>query len=257
MAGGVAVVAVAWTTGLLTLDRLGVVTTALVVLASVGYFTLLLTSRTVTPAEHRDVVAYLPVFGASLLFWTMFFQLFTTFSLYADTRLDLDVLGVSIPRRPSSPRRASSPSCCRRCWECCWLRRRGPALRPLTKMSFGLVALALGYAVFLLGSGTTGTANPLWMAAFGFAMFSIAESLVPAVAMSATTAAAPKSYGAQTLSLYFLTMAGGSSLSGLLAQLYSAEREVSFFALSALATAVLTVGLLLLSRRLSTARTAV
>lgn len=253
----VAVVAVAWTTGLLTLDRLGVVTTALVVLASVGYFTLLLTSRTVTPAEHRDVVAYLPVFGASLLFWTMFFQLFTTFSLYADTRLDLDVLGVSIPPATVVAAQGFLTIVLSPLLGVLWLRRRGPALRPLTKMSFGLVALALGYAVFLLGSGTTGTANPLWMAAFGFAMFSIAESLVPAVAMSATTAAAPKSYGAQTLSLYFLTMAGGSSLSGLLAQLYSAEREVSFFALSALATAVLTVGLLLLSRRLSTARTAV
>ncbi len=154
-------------------------TTALVVLASVGYFTLLLTSRTVTPAEHRDVVAYLPVFGASLLFWTMFFQLFTTFSLYADTRLDLDVLGVSIPPATVVAAQGFLTIVLSPLLGVLWLRRRGPALRPLTKMSFGLVALALGYAVFLLGSGTTGTANPLWMAAFGFAMFSIAESLVP------------------------------------------------------------------------------
>ncbi len=253
----VAVVAVAWTTGMLTLDRLGAVTTALVVLASIGYFTLLLTSRTVTPAEHRDVLAYLPVFGASLLFWTMMFQLFTTFTLYADTRLDLDVLGISIPPATVVAGQGFMTMVLSPLLGVLWLRRRGPALRPLAKMSIGLGALAVGYAVFLLGVGTEDKANPLWMAAIGFLLFSVAESLVPAVAMSATTASAPKSYGSQTLSLYFLTMAGGSSLSGLLAQLYSPEHEVSFFALSALATAALTAALLLLGRRLSTTRTAV
>lgn len=248
--GGVVVVALAWTTGLLTLDRLGAVTTAVVALASIAYFALLLTARSVTPAEHRDVVAFLPVFGASLLFWTMFFQLFTTFTLYADTRLDLDVLGVAIPPATVVAAEGFATIVLSPLLALLWLRRTGPTLRPLTKMTIGLIALAIGYAVFLLGAGTTGKVNPLWLAAVGFLLFSVSESLVPAIAMSATTASAPRSFGAQTLSLYFLTMAGGSSLSGLLAQLYSADHEFAFFALSAAGTAVIAVALLGIGRRL-------
>jgi POT family proton-dependent oligopeptide transporter len=101
-----------------------------------------------------------------------------------------------------------------------------------------------------LGAGTTGPVNPIWLCLVAFLLFSVAEGIIPAVAMSATTAAAPARHSSQTLSLYFLTMAGGSSLSGLLAQLYSPQHEARFFAVSALMTAVLAVALLLIGRRL-------
>ena len=249
-ATAVVVLAVVRLTGLLTLDRLGAVTTAVVVLASVAYFTLLLTSRSVTPSERRDVVEYLPVFGSSLLFWTTFFQLFTTFSLYADTRLDLDVLGVQVPPATVITAQGFLTVATAPLIGLVWLRRRGPALHPLTKTTIGLLAMAVGYAVFVLGAGTTGAVNPIWLAVVGFLLFSVAEGVVPAVAMSATTAAAPAAYGSQTLSLYFLTMAGGSALAGLIAQLYSPEHEVAFFSVSAIGTAVLALALAAVGRHL-------
>jgi POT family proton-dependent oligopeptide transporter len=244
----VAVLALVVGTGLLTLDRLPAVTTAAVVVASVAYFTLLLTARGVTPAERRGVVRYVPVFGASLVFWTMLFQLFTTFSLYADTRLDLTVAGVTVPPATVVTAQGFLTIAAAPLVGLFWLRRNGPAIPPLVKATAGLVAIAGGYAVFLLGAGTTGAVNPLWLALVGFLLFSVAEAVVPAVAMSATTAAAPQRFASQTLSLYFLTMAGGSALSGLLAQLYSPAHEVAFFGSCALGT-LAAAGLLLAAGR--------
>ena len=56
--------------------------------------------------------------------------------------------------------------------------------------------------------------------------------------LSATAQLAPASHKAGMTSLYFLTMAGGSTLAGLLAQKYSATTELTFFGATAAASIV-------------------
>jgi POT family proton-dependent oligopeptide transporter len=66
---------------------------------------------------------------------------------------------------------------------------------------------------------------------------------------------APKAFKVQVMALYFLTMAGGSTLAGLTAQHYDPSAELTFFGTIA-ATAILIAAVLLaayriLARRLS------
>jgi POT family proton-dependent oligopeptide transporter len=74
-------IAVAFATGVVRLANLSQVTTALIVLASVGYFTVMLTSARVAPIERTRVRAFIPLFIANAVFWSLFQQIFTVLAV--------------------------------------------------------------------------------------------------------------------------------------------------------------------------------
>ncbi|NNV08746.1 MFS transporter, partial [Geobacillus sp. MMMUD3] len=68
-----------------------------IIVISVAYFVIMLRSKSVTPDERNKVKAFVPLFITGTIFWTMILQLFTTFAVYADTRVDLDIDGYTMP----------------------------------------------------------------------------------------------------------------------------------------------------------------
>ena len=50
-------------------------------------------SKKVREGEEERVKAFIPIFITGIVFWTMVLQLFTTFVVYADTRVDLIIAG--------------------------------------------------------------------------------------------------------------------------------------------------------------------
>ena len=80
--------------GLLTAGNLAPVMATLAVLASIGYFVVILTSKKVNQLERRRVYSFMPLFVASAAFWALFQQQFTVVAIYADTSLDRNVFGV-------------------------------------------------------------------------------------------------------------------------------------------------------------------
>ncbi|MBO0856614.1 MAG: MFS transporter, partial [Nocardia sp.] len=70
-------------TGLVRLSNLSWVTTGVVGVVSVGYFALLLTSPKVTALERVRVRAFIPLFLANAVFFSLFQQVFTVLAVYS------------------------------------------------------------------------------------------------------------------------------------------------------------------------------
>lgn len=101
-AGGLAVAAVvvivvaAWV-GVLTLENLSTVVTAITLVAAVVLFTVMLTSPKLDQVERSRVLAFIPMFLASVVFWALFQQQFTSIAVAADQALDRNLFGWQFP----------------------------------------------------------------------------------------------------------------------------------------------------------------
>jgi len=70
-------------------------------------------------------------------------------------------------------------------------------------------------------------------------VFTVAELLLSPVGLSLATKVAPAAFRTQTVALFFLSVALGTAMSGVLARYYSPEHETAYFGvLGAVAIAV-------------------
>ena len=83
--------------GLITAENLKWVIVAVVILAAVAYFAVILATKSLTRTERSRVYSFMPLFLASAVFWSLFQQQFTVVALYADKRLDRTVFGWDMP----------------------------------------------------------------------------------------------------------------------------------------------------------------
>ena len=91
------VIAVVVLTGLVTLSNLSQVTTGVIVVASAAYFVTMLTSSRVTSIERSRVRAFIPLFIANAVFWSLFQQIFTVLAVYSDERMNWSIFGWTAP----------------------------------------------------------------------------------------------------------------------------------------------------------------
>lgn len=95
--GVAVVVVVVFVTGLVTLETLPEATTVVIAVASLGYFAVMLTSAKVAPIERSRVRAFIPLFLANAVFWSLFQQIFTVLAVYSDERMNWSVFGWTAP----------------------------------------------------------------------------------------------------------------------------------------------------------------
>ncbi|MGO2112021.1 MAG: peptide MFS transporter [Pseudoclavibacter sp.] len=250
------VIVIAVATNIVTFDNLSTVVTVIIVVAIVAYFAFLLRSKEVTAPERRNVRSYIPIFLMSLVFWTLLFQLFTSLTVYADTRVDLQVGDWSVPPSYVVTAEGLMVTIISPVLALLWSRSRAARLASSTKMVVGVVVMAAGLFVLVPFAGSSGAVNSIAMVMLVMLAFAVGEAFVAPTALSITAGLAPAKASAQMTGLYFLTMAGGSTLAGTISAHYTAAGEGMFFAIIAGSALVLIVILWLVYRRLSERNTA-
>ncbi len=93
----VVAVVIAFVVGLITLANLSQVTTGILIVASIGYFAVMLRSPRVEPLERTRVRAFIPLFIANAVFWSLFQQIFTVLAVYSDERMNWSIFGWRAP----------------------------------------------------------------------------------------------------------------------------------------------------------------
>lgn len=248
-----ALVAVGIAAGIIRTDNISGVVALVVLLATLALFTMLLTNSQVTRTEKRSVVRYIPIFAMSIVFWTLLFQLFTAFAVYADTRVNLSIGSVTVPPSLIVTLESLAVAGLTALLALLWTKSRAARMQPVTKLVGGIVLMALGSAAIVPFSFGSGATMPLAAAFLVMAFFALGEALFAPSALSFTAELAPRAAKAQMTALYFLTMAGGSTISGWISQAYREGSEAQYFgvvAASALgAIAVLGAVYRALSRR--------
>ncbi|WP_327658110.1 peptide MFS transporter [Streptomyces sp. NBC_00483] len=246
--GFLAVVGGAVGAGLLRAENLSTVVTVAALVAAAVYFLTMTTSKAVSRDERRRVLGYLPLFLASGIYFGFLFQKFTAISILITERIDLHIGGWTFPVAwitTVSPLAAVliTPLIAR-----LWTRLGERQPGPVTKVAIGLTQIGCAYLFLLVLSEATGNAQiPLFLILVFMAAAGSSEVFVGPIGLSLATRIGPSTFRSQMVGLNFLTLALGSSLAGLLGQLFTAIDNASYFTITAVCG--IGIGLALIATR--------
>jgi len=237
--------------GMVRLEDLSQLTTGVLVVTSVGYFAAMLTSSKVDADERTRVRAFIPLFIANAVFWSLFLQVFTVLAVYSDERMDWSIFGW---KAPSSWIASIEPV---------WVMMLSPAFAvmwtklgrraPTTprKFAYGVIGIGMAFLLFLTVAGSTGRAVPA-LAVFAIMMvFAGSELLLSPIGLSVTTQLAPNAFRSQMMALYFFSVGLGAALSGVLGRYYSTDHEVAYFGITGSVAVVVGLAVWLVAPRIS------
>ncbi|WNS75355.1 peptide MFS transporter [Bacillus sp. DTU_2020_1000418_1_SI_GHA_SEK_038] len=245
-------VAIAIPNGLLTFDSFIALVGILGILLPTAYFIAMYRSKKTTDVERSRLIAYIPLFIASVMFWAIQEQGSTILANYADKRTQLDFAGIHI-----SPAWFQSlnplfiiflaPVFA---WMWVKLGKRQPSIPK--KFSLGLLFAGLSFLVILLPAyfgGSDSLVNPLWLVLSYFIVV-LGELCLSPVGLSATTKLAPAAFSAQTMSLWFLSNAAAQAINAQIVKFYTPATEMTYFGVIGGASIVLSIILFALSPKI-------
>ncbi|MGH8226188.1 MAG: peptide MFS transporter [Gammaproteobacteria bacterium] len=177
--------------------------------------------------EKRRLVALAILFLVQVLFWAGYEQAGSNFNLFAERYTDLHVFGWGFPASWFQSENSLliillAPFFA---WLWIWLGRR--KLDPSTPLKFalGMVFMGIGFLV-MTGAAWIVVAGskvlPTWLA-LTYLLHTIGELCLSPVGLSATTKLAPRRFGGRMMGTWFLFLALGELLAGLIAGRFSAH----------------------------------
>src|SRR4051794_26225586 len=215
--------------GLLPAAHLSTIVVVLSVLVAVAYFTVILTSHRITTIERRRVLAFIPLFIASAAFWSLYQQQFTVVTIYSDQRLDRTILGWTMPVSFVQSINPVMIIVLSGVFAALWTKLGSRQPSTPVKFSLGLAVMGVVFLLFLPMAGGGPNSAPLLGLAGVLLVFTIAELLLSPVGLSLATKLAPEAFRTQMVALFFLSIALGTAMSGVLARFYSADHETAYF----------------------------
>jgi POT family proton-dependent oligopeptide transporter len=224
-----AAVAAVVATGLVTLANLSQVTTGVIVLAAIAYFAVMLRSPKVEAVERIRVRAFIPLFIANAVFWSLFQQIFTVLAVYSDERMNWSIFGWTAPSSWIGSIEPVWIILLSPVFATMWTRLGNRAPTTPRKFAYGVIGMGAAFLLFLPMAGTTGKAVPALLVAAILIVFAVSELMISPIGLSVTTKLAPQAFRAQMMALYFFSVGLGTSMSGVLAKYYDAAREFAYF----------------------------
>ncbi|WP_077210959.1 peptide MFS transporter [Bacillus dakarensis] len=227
----VILIAVTIPMGILTFDSFIALVGVLGIGIPIVYFTVMYRSPKTTAVERSRLIAYIPLFIASVMFWAIQEQGATILANYADKRTDLEFAGFSISPAWFQSLNPLFIIILAPVFAWMWVKlgKRQPSIPK--KFSFGLLFAGLSFLVILIPgylAGTDSLVNPLWLVLSYFIVV-LGELCLSPVGLSATTKLAPAAFSAQTMSLWFLSNAAAQAINAQIVKFYSAETEITYF----------------------------
>ena len=223
------VIAMALLSGVVTLSNLPQVTTGVIVVAAIAYFVTMLTSSRVTPIERSRVRAFIPLFVANAVFWSLFQQIFTVLAVYSDERMNWSMFGWTAPSNWIGSIEPVWIIVLSPVFAIIWTRLGTRAPTTPRKFAYGVIGMGLAFLLFLPMAGTSGRAVPALLVVAIMAVFAVSELLISPIGLAVTTKLAPEAFRAQMMALYFFSVGLGTSMSGVLARYYDPAHEFTYF----------------------------
>lgn len=244
----VVVVVVAALLGWLRAGNLSLVVVVVTVVAAVALFATLIGSRKVSQDERSRVIAFIPLFIASAVFWALFQQQSTVLAVYSDERLDRSFFGLDLPPSIVQSINPVFIIIFAGVFAAMWtkLGKRQPSTP--VKFTLGTGIMGLAFLTFIPFSGGGANSVPLYAVVLILFLFTMAELCLSPVGQSLATKLAPQAFQSQMVALYFVSVSLGTASAGTLAGMYSSENEVPYFLIIGVSAIVVALLLLAVSR---------
>ncbi|MGG3839989.1 peptide MFS transporter [Paenibacillus dendritiformis] len=238
--------------GILTFDTFIKLVGILGILIPTLYFIIMYRSPKTTPVERSRIIAYIPLFIASIMFWAIQEQGSTILANYADKRTQLEFAGIHISPAWFQSLNPLFIIILAPVFAWLWVKlgNRQPTIPQ--KFSLGLLFAGLSFLIILLPAyfgGAASLVNPLWLVLSYFVVV-LGELCLSPVGLSATTKLAPAAFTAQTMSLWFLSNAAAQAINAQIVKFYTPETEMLYFGVIGGAALVLSLLLYLLSPKI-------
>ena len=209
--------------GVISLDPVGLAqkSTAAITGLAVAYFLWAFTLAGLNPKERGRLGVILILFLAAALFWSGYEQAGSSLNLFADRYTDRKILKFEIPTGWFQTLPAVFVILLAPGVAGIWLTlsRRGWNPSLIVKLAWGLIFLALGFLVLVVGSRRAlaqGTVWPTWLI-LTYLLHVLGELLLSPVGLSSVTQLAPSRLAGQMMGVWFLAASLGNLLAGLLA----------------------------------------
>ncbi|WP_342782954.1 peptide MFS transporter [Saccharopolyspora hirsuta] len=224
--------------GVLGLDGLVNVVSIISAVLPIVYFAVMLSSKQITKVERERLIAYIPLFLATALFFLLFEQQPNTLANLAEADTDLHVFGFEIPASWFQSINSLAIIILAPVLAALWMKLGDR--QPTTPQKFvgGVFFVGVAFLWVVLSKvvvGDDGKHLPL-MLALVFVIMTVGELLLSPVGLSASTKLAPKVFASQTMGLYFLAPAMGQGLGAQVVKLYSVDNQQIYFGIVGLAT---------------------
>ncbi|RHW35710.1 peptide MFS transporter [Neobacillus notoginsengisoli] len=245
-------IAAAIPAGLLTFKSFINLVGILGILIPTAYFVVMYRSPKTNDVERSRLIAYIPLFIASVMFWAIQEQGATILASYADTRTQLNFAGFEISPAWFQSLNPLFIITLAPVFAWMWVRlgQRQPSIPQ--KFSLALLFAGLSFLVILLPAyfgGSESLVNPLWLA-LSYLICVLGELCLSPVGLSATTKLAPAAFSAQTMSLWFLSSAAAQAINAQIVQFYSVENEMFYFGIIGGASIVLSIILFMIAPKI-------
>ena len=239
---GIAAIVALVLTGVITVSNLSAVVIVVVIIAAVAYFTVILSSRSITSTERSRVFAFIPLFIASVAFWSLYQQQFTIVELYADDRTNRSIFGWEMPTPWILSINPVFIILLSGVFAAMWMRmgKRQPSTP--VKFAMGTIVMGAAFLLFLPFAGGHGNTTPVLFLTLILLVFTIAELMLSPVGLSVTTVLAPKAFRSQMVALWFLSSSLGTAMSGWLVGFYDEQNEAPYFLILGVIAIVIGLG---------------
>lgn len=212
------IIAITLSMGILTFNTFSFVVTILGVALPIIYWTTMYRSKDVTNTERSRLLAYIPLFLTSVMFWVIQEQGANTLALFAAERTQLDLkplLGIDY-KIPAAFFQSLNPMfivLLAPVLSALWVKlgKRNPTT-PF-KFTLGILFAGLSFLVMIVPLTQSGTQliNPLWLV-LSFLLCVIGELCLSPTGSSVSVKLAPVAFNSQMLSLWFLSNATAQGL---------------------------------------------
>jgi POT family proton-dependent oligopeptide transporter len=183
----------------------------------------------VAAVERTRVRAFIPLFIANAVFWSLFQQIFTVLAVYSDERMNWSIFGWTAPSNWIGSIEPVWIILLSPVFAALWTRLGNRAPTTPRKFAYGVMGMGAAFLLFLPMAGSTGRSVPALAVAGILAVFAVSELLLSPIGLSVTTKLAPEAFRAQMMALYFFSVGLGTAMSGVLAGYYDPAHEFAYF----------------------------
>ncbi|EMA6343930.1 peptide MFS transporter [Bacillus cytotoxicus] len=240
------------TTGILTIQRFTMVVSVLGIIIPTCYFYVMYRSPKTTEVERSRLLAYIPLFIAGIMFWSIQEQGSIILARYADERTQLQFAGLELQSSWFQSLNPLFVVLLAPVFAWLWIKLGDRQPSTSKKFSVGLFFAGISFLIMIIPAymhGTESLVSPIWLV-LSFLLVVTGELCLSPVGLSATTKLAPAAFSAQTMSLWFLSNASAQAINAQIVPLYNPETEIIYFGVIGGVSILLSAVLFLLSPKI-------
>lgn len=242
--------------GQLNLQSVMTLVTVLGIALPIVYFMMMFFSKKTTADEKSRVGAYIPLFLASVVFWSIQEQGSTILAAFADKNTELDLAKVTngaihfeIP--PAWFQSLNPLFIVTLAPVFAWLWVKLGRFNPPTVVKFSIALFLAGFSyvvmVYPLTHNGDALMNPMWLV-LSYLLVTMAELCLSPTGLSVTTKLAPSAFASQMMSVWFLSNTVAQLFNGqVLVKYYDTVSKATYFGNIGMVTIGLGILLLVIS----------